>query len=180
MLSSAFTWLRNYRNYRNSLCYCFALILYKLNVDERKEFWILSQEQFCTSKLYKSLLINGTNIWRLEVVILKSYSKHCLFFIYIVHIRRMIIQRTHQGGNCRVRSKPVGGIFGSPSGGLVPFRTMTSGLIMHSTISFCRRGILSPSLRVRPITRMMTKLRCTPFPVHSKSVFGQQPITRWA
>lgn len=49
-----------------------------------------------------------------------------------------------------MRSKPVGGIFGSPSGGLVPFRTMTSGLIMHSTISFCRRRGLSPSLRMYP------------------------------
>lgn len=85
----------------------------------------------------------------------------------------MIIQKTHQEGNCHARSKPVGGIFGFPSGGLVPFRTMTSSLIMHS---FCRRRILSPSLRVYPLNNAYDDEAARLG--RSKSVLGPRSITR--
>lgn len=99
----------------------------------------------------RNLMINDANIRRW------TFLNRVANIICFMCVERIMFDKNDNSkvarctkGNCRARSKSVGGIFGFSSGRHVPFRTMTSGLIMHSTISFCRRRSLSPPLRVYP------------------------------
>jgi len=129
------------------------------------------------SKLNKSLLINSTNIWRLEVITLKSYT-NIVFFVYLCHAYSTNDNSEAaghtRGGTVVCDQNPWVAYLAPHRGGLY-----LSGQWRQASLCIRRYRFVDEtvcrlrSACIRLITHMMTGLGCTLNPFFS--AFGQQP-----